>query len=107
MGLDQNQFIKYWETKRKNWKWGYFFSKTTLNITIPIVLIIDLVNFFVVADVKFGFFSINHIWEIIKLLILFSAIITLPYGLFYWYSNELRYQKINRRIEIERKKSIR
>lgn len=106
MSEEEDLFLKEWEVKRRNWRWGKFIRKTTSNITFPIILITDLMNFFVIGDVKFGFFSFSHLWEIIKLLILFSLLITLPYGLFYWYSNELKFQKLSRKSEMERKKSI-
>lgn len=107
MSEEEDNFITNWKRKRNDWKWSKFLKNTTYYITFPIVLIIDFVNFFIVADVSFSFFSFSHIWELIKMLILFSLIITIPYGLFYWYSNELKFQKLNRKKEMEQKKSIR
>lgn len=106
MEAEELDFLKIWEAKRKRWKWGKVFVNTILYFALPIVVTIDFVNFFIIADTSFGFFSFAHLWQFIQTLLIFSLIMGSGFGIFYWYSNEIKFQRLLRKQENERKSNI-
>lgn len=103
MDAEELDFLQNWEVKRKKWSWGKFFFNTVLYVAVPIVLTIDFINFFIIADTNFSFFSWEHLWEFIKTLLVFSLFIGSSFGVFYWYSNELKFQRLTQKQEKENK----
>ncbi|WP_026902599.1 hypothetical protein [Pedobacter glucosidilyticus] len=106
MDAEELAFLESWEIRRRKWRWGRVFFNTILYIAVPVVLTIDFINFFIIADTNFGFFSLEHLWEFLKTLLVFSLIIGSSFGVFYWYSNELKFQRLTRKQEKENKNII-
>jgi hypothetical protein len=103
MDAEELAFLQNWELKRKNWSWGRVFFNAVLYVVVPIVFTVDFINFFIIADTNFGFFSWEHLWEFIKTFFVFSLIIGSSFGVYYWYFNELKFQRLTRKQEKEKK----
>jgi len=101
------EFIKAWEIRRKKWKWSRVLFKISLFLALPLVVLIDLVNFFIVGDVLYPFFSFSHLLQIIQNLIIFSLILGIGFGAFTWYSNEIKFQKLKNKEAKEKKETMR
>lgn len=106
MTKQEEVFLQEWDIKRRKWKWGKVFLNGVIYIALPLVIIIDFVNFFIVGDVAFGFFSLFHLWELIQTFLIFSLIIGTVYGAYAWYSNELKFQSLKRQESKEKKEAL-
>ncbi|HEY0669586.1 MAG TPA: hypothetical protein VGD22_15495 [Sphingobacteriaceae bacterium] len=95
------RFFKHWGIARKKWKWGENFKRTALYFVLPLILLIDTINFFIIGDAKYAYISFEHMWNMITNFATFSVIIGFVYNLFIWNINEMRYWEIARRSKNE------
>jgi hypothetical protein len=93
----EQEFINFWDKKRKKWSWTTHARKTFKRFAIPLAILIDLMNFFVIGDTTYYFFSITHIYYFVVNLMLISLFSIMISGIFYWNMNEYRYWKIKRK----------
>lgn len=93
----EKKFIDYWSVARKNWNWGKNFKKTVLQLVLPLVLLVDVINFFIVGDVSYGFISLKHFWRLGLNFVILSVLIGFTYNLVIWNTNEMRYWSIMKR----------
>lgn len=97
----EKRFFKQWGIARKKWKWGENFKRTALYFVLPLVLLIDTVNFFIIGDANYAYLSLPHIWDMIINFVTFSIVIGFIYNLFRWNINEMRYWEISRKNKNE------
>jgi hypothetical protein len=93
----EKQFVAYWEQRRKHWNWITHAKKIFLKIALPLTFLINLVNYFIVGDTSYNFFSFYHLWEIIRNLVVISVFLIMTTGLVDWNLNESRYWRIKRK----------
>ena len=94
MTSGEKKFFKQWSIDRKKWRWGEKFKRTALYFVLPLVLLIDVINFFIIGDAKYAYLSFEHVWTVITNFVTFSIVIGFAYNLFTWNINEMRYWKI-------------
>lgn len=97
MSPQEKAFTDYWSVKRKRWKWNIHTKKTFVNIVLPLVISINLVNYFIIGDTAYNFFSFTHLYILIKNTVLFSVLLILGSGIVEWNFNESRYWRIMRK----------
>jgi len=90
-------FVDYWTEKRKNWSWKKHSSKTFLTIVLPLAVLIDFVNFFIIGDTEYTFFTFSHLFTILFNTFLLSVVIILGSGFTNWNYNEGKYWSILRK----------
>ena len=88
--------MEYWKKERKSWNWGKVFKKGVLQFAWPVIILIDLVNFFIIGDLNYAFISFDHLFYLIKKLLVFGALLGFAYGFFDWNGNERRYKRLTR-----------
>lgn len=96
--ITEEEFIKSWSLKRKNWSWADTFKKGALLIAWPLVILTDMINFFIIGDIRFDFISFSHVWHLGFNLIwtgIFGGVI---YGFYDWYSKEYKYHKLVKKL---------
>ena len=94
MRPSDRKFVEYWQTARKDWNWGKTFKNGVLYFALPIVILIDLVNFFIIGDVNYAFLSFNHFYHLLKNFLPTALFIGFAYGLYDWNSKEQKYWRI-------------
>ncbi|HEY1025828.1 MAG TPA: hypothetical protein VGE26_11730 [Sphingobacteriaceae bacterium] len=99
MSPGEKRFTDYWGIARKNWNWGKKFKKTALHLVLPLVVLVDFINFFIIGDLSYGFISLEHLWRLGLNSIVFSILIGFVYNLIVWNTNEMRYWSIMKREE--------
>lgn len=90
----EKKFVDYWSVARKSWNWGKRFKKTVLHFVLPLVLLVDMINFFIVGDVSYGFISLTHFWRLGLTFVILAVLIGFTYNLITWNANEMRYWSI-------------
>lgn len=88
MTFQEQQFVTYWSEKRKLWSWKKHSYKTFLNTALPIAILIDLVNYFVIGDTEYSFLSFLHIFIFFRNLVGVAVIVILGSGIIDWSYNE-------------------
>lgn len=94
MTSSEKKFIAYWEEKRKTWSWGKNFRKGALYIAWPIVIMIDLINFFIIGDINYAFISLSHVFYLLFDLLWTGVLAGFAYGLYNWNVNEIKYGRL-------------
>lgn len=97
MTPQEETFVNYWAAKRKTWKWSTHLQKTFFKIVLPIVVLIDLVNYFIIGDTEYSFFSFTHLFRIIVNIIFLGVVIIMSTGIVEWNYNESKYWGILRK----------
>lgn len=97
MTQKEKQFIDYWTEKRKKWSWKRHTYRTFVTIVLPIAILIDLVNYFIIGDTEYTFFTFGHLFTYLLNTVLLAIVIILVSGLMDWNYNEGRYWSILRR----------
>ena len=93
----EEAFVNYWAAKRKEWKWSKHLKKTFFKIVIPLVILIDLVNYFIIGDTEYDFFSFTHFFNVLTNTIFLGVIIIMATGIIEWNYNENKYWAILRK----------
>ena len=96
MTSQEQEFIAYWSEKRKKWSWRKHTISTFINIVIPVVALIDLVNYFIIGDTEYVFFSFMHLFTLLRNLLFIAIAIILGSGIVDWGYNERKYWRILR-----------
>ncbi len=99
MTPQEQMFVDYWSEKRKKWSWKKHTYTTFKNIVLPVVILIDLVNFFVIGDTEYDFFSFMHLFILLRNLFLIGVLVILGSGIVDWGYNENRYWSILRKYK--------
>lgn len=99
MSPQEQDFINYWSKMRKDWSWMRHGIKTFWRVALPITLLIDSMNYFIIGDINFDYFSLDHIFVLLKYLILFSIFTILVSGIWFWNYHESKYWRIQRKIK--------
>jgi len=102
MTSSEEKFIAYWEEKRKTWSWPENFKKGALYIAWPVVVLIDLINFFIIGDISYAFISLPHLFYLLFNLLWAGVLTGFAYGLYNWNINEIRYTRLMRSRNIDR-----
>lgn len=97
MTPQEQEFVAYWSEKRKLWSWRKHSIKTFLNIVLPVAVLIDFVNYFVIGDTEYDFISFLHFFIFLRNLIGLSILIIMGSGIIDWGYNEKRYWGILRK----------
>ena len=97
----EKEFVEYWKKRRTQWNWAKTFKTGALYYGVPIVLLIDLMNYFVIAGSKYAFISFRHLFELGFNLIWIGALSGFFYGFFGWNSKEGKYRRIIRKDRFE------
>ena len=97
MTPQEKNFIAYWTEKRKKWSWKKHTYQTFMTVVLPLSLLIDLVNYFIIGDTQYSFFTFAHFFTFLLNLIILSVIIILGSGFVNWNYNEGKYWNILRR----------
>ncbi|WP_293300841.1 hypothetical protein [Pedobacter sp. UBA4863] len=97
MTPQEKQFVNYWSEKRKQWRWKKHSYRTFITVVLPIAILIDLVNYFIIGDTTYDFFSFGHFFVFLLNLIVLSILIILGSGLINWNYNESKYWNILRK----------
>jgi hypothetical protein len=93
----EKKFLEHWDSERKNWKWGENFRRTSLYFVLPIVILIDTINFFIIGDANYAYISFIHLWDLITDFFILSLTIGFLFNFFRWNINETRYWRIVRK----------
>lgn len=93
----EKQFVDYWAEKRKKWSWKEHSTKTFINIVLPIAVLIDGVNYFIIGDTEYNFFTFTHLFTFLLHIFLLSVVIILGSGFTNWNYNEGKYWSILRK----------
>ena len=97
MTPQEKEFAIYWAEHRKKWSWKTHTIKTFTKIVLPIVALIDLVNYFIIGDTDYSFFSFMHLFILLRNLIVLSILIIMATGILDWGYNENKYWSILRK----------
>lgn len=97
MTQKERQFIDFWTEKRKTWSWKKHTYQTFLFAALPIAILIDLVNYFIIGDTSYSFFSFAHLFNFLLNLLGLSAMLILGSGFIDWNYNEGKYWRILRK----------
>ena len=97
MNAQEEKFISYWSEKRKQWNWRTHAKKVFSNVVLPLAILIDLVNFFIIGDTEYAFFTFTHLFSILLNLLVLSVLIILGSGFANWNYNEGKYWGILRK----------
>ena len=97
MTPQEEAFVNYWKEKRKEWKWSKHLKITFFRIVLPIVVLIDLVNYFIIGDTEYSFFSFTHFLRVLVNTIFLGVIIIMSTGIVEWNYNESKYWGILRK----------
>jgi hypothetical protein len=97
MTPQEEKFIAFWSQKRKTWKWNAHFKKTFFKIVLPFATLVDLVNYFIIGDTTYNFFSFSHLLTLIGNILFFSVAIIMLTGITEWNYNENKYWRIMRK----------
>jgi len=97
MTSSEKEFIEYWETERKTWSWAKKFKKGALYIAWPIVIMIDLINFFIIGDISYAFISLSHLFYLLFNLLWAGVLAGFAYGFYSWNVNEIKYSRLIRK----------
>lgn len=97
MTPQEKKFLDYWAEKRKKWSWKKHSYQTFITVALPIALLIDLVNYFIIGDTHYAFFTFTHLFIFLLNLFVFSIFIILGSGFANWNYNEMKYWKIVRK----------
>lgn len=101
MTSSEKKFIETWGLKRKSWSWASSFKKGALFIAWPLLLLTDLINFFIIGDIRFAFISYSHLWYLGFNLIWTGIAGGFIYGFYDWNSNEYKYHKLLKKLPKE------
>lgn len=93
----EKEFVDYWTEKRKKWSWRKHSYHTFITVALPLSILIDLVNYFIIGDTEYDFFTFSHLGTFIFNLIIISVVIILGSGFANWNYNEGRYWSILRK----------
>jgi len=94
MTPSEEKFVNHWAQERKKWNWGRNFINVVLYIAIPFVVLTDLVNFFIIGDVRYAFISLKHFTNVFINFFIISLLSGFGYGIVHWNTNEIRYWNI-------------
>lgn len=93
----QQQFVDFWSEKRKTWSWKKHTYQTFLYVALPIAILIDLVNYFIIGDTTYLFFSFAHLFNFLLNLFMLAVVLVLATGFINWNYNEGKYWRILRK----------
>lgn len=97
MTQEEKQFVAYWTEKRKNWSWKRHSYRTFVTTALPISVLIDLVNYFIIGDTAYTFFTFEHLFTFLLNTFLLAIVLILGSGLMDWNYNEGKYWSILRK----------
>lgn len=97
MTPQEKQFVDYWTEKRKKWSWKKHTYQTFITIVLPIAILIDLVNYFIIGDTEYTFFTFTHLFTFLLNLLILSVLIIMGSGFTNWNYNEGKYWSILRK----------
>jgi len=97
MTPQEKKFVDYWTEKRKKWSWKRHTYQTFMTIVLPLAILIDLVNYFIIGDTEYTFFTFTHFFIFLLNLIILSILIILGSGFVNWNYNEGKYWSILRK----------
>ena len=100
MTIGEQEFIKYWTKMRKDWSWMKHGIRTFWRLAAPLTLLIDSMNYFIIGDTEYDYFSLAHFFVFSKNLILFSVFTILISGIWFWNYHENKYWHIKRKYNI-------
>ncbi|WP_423146314.1 hypothetical protein [Rubrolithibacter danxiaensis] len=101
MTSSEKEFITYWSKARREWNWGKTFAVGVLYISLPVIILYDLVNFFIIGDVVYPYFSFTHFFNLLFKFIWTGIPGGFIYGLYNWNSREVRYKKLLKKERME------
>ncbi|MFN0291728.1 hypothetical protein [Pedobacter helvus] len=97
MTQKEKQFVDYWTEKRKTWSWKKHTYQTFFSVALPISILIDLVNYFVIGDTTYTFFSFAHLFTYLLNFLTLAVALILGAGFVNWNYNEGKYWRILRK----------
>lgn len=97
MSPQEEDFINFWAKERKDWSWLKHAKKIFSRYALPLALLIDITNFFIIGDTEYYFFSISHLMIFVRNLVMLSVFMIMTSGLLYWNINENRFWNLKRK----------
>jgi hypothetical protein len=97
MNAQEEKFVNYWTERRKIWSWKTHSKKMFLNVVLPLAILIDLVNYFIIGDTAYTFFTFTHFFSVALNIIVLAVLIILGTGFASWNYNEGKYWGILRK----------
>ena len=78
-------------------------KKMFLNVVLPLAILIDLVNYFIIGDTAYAFFTFTHLFSVALNILVLAILIILGTGFASWNYNESKYwgilRKNNRKLQ--------
>ncbi len=93
----EKEFVDYWNEKRKKWSWKKHSYQTFVTAALPIAILIDTVNYFIIGDTAYDFFTFSHLLNFLLNLVILSVLVILGSGFANWNYNEGKYWSILRK----------
>ena len=93
----EKEYVEYWKKHRSEWNWGKTFKSGALYYGVPVVLLIDFINYFIIGGSKHAYISFSHFWRLSLNLILIAGLTGFVYGVLSWNMKERKYWKIVRK----------
>lgn len=97
MNAQEEKFVAYWTERRKIWSWTTHAKRMFLNVVLPLSTLIDLVNYFIIGDTAYAFFTFTHLFNFVLNMLMLSVLIILGTGFASWNYNEGKYWEILRK----------